>query len=419
MSLRLLILSVWAAAAFGAQAPAEFRVSSSGAAPSYFAVKPEQAEAPPLLVAVPPQLERAAALAVLEQWKGAASSHGWALAVPFGRLSGSADWADGSVRLLDAAVADACARLSADPTRVYLAASGEAAPLAFYAASRIPYRFAAAAVVGGDAWEAIETNRLFGANTSLVPVLWAAARPAVEPTLRKLEAAGYNAVLRSREESTPQAILQWLSSHRLPPHPPKVDCETGNPAFARCYWIQIARFDPAQRNDALPVSRVPPSSGAYFELGRFGYSLADPGPGVRVERLPENYRGPLRTGDRIVAVGGRPVENGAAYQTLMDRLSEERPIAVMVERGGQRLRLETRVVLPRREENFTARVQAQWLPDTSELLVISRGVAELRLDLPAGWLPARINWNGEAAGTASSAGCWLLTAGAALRPCAM
>jgi hypothetical protein len=418
MTLRLLVLSVWAAAALGVQNPSEFRVSLSGGALSYYGVRPEKAEAPvPLLIVVPPRLERAAALAAFEQWNGPASSRGWALAVPFGRWSGSGDWADASARLLEAAAADASARLEADPARVYLAASGDAAPVAFYAASRIPHRFAAAAVLGGDAWEAIETNRLFGANTALVPVLWAAPRPAAEPALRKLEAAGYNAVLRPPEETPPEAALEWLSGHRLERYPAKVDCETGNSAFARCYWIQITRFDPAQRNDALPVSRVPPSSGAFFEFGRFGYSRTDPGPGVQVERLPENYRGPLRIGDRIVAVGGRPVENGAAFQTLMDQLSEERPAALMVQRGGQRLRLETSVVLPRREENFTARIQAQWFPDTGEVLLISRGVSEMRLELPAGWLPARLNWNGEDAGTASRAGCWMLAAGAPLRPC--
>jgi len=65
----------------------------------------------------------------------------------------------------------------------------------------------------------------------------------------------------------------------------------------------------------------------------------------------------------------------------------------------------------------TARIQTEYFPDTREVLVISRQVAELRLDLPAHFLPAHLNWNGNAAGTVDKPGCWLLAVGAQAKAC--
>jgi hypothetical protein len=99
-------------------------------------------------------------------------------------------------------------------------------------------------------------------------------------------------------------------------------------------------------------------------------------------------------------------------------MTEEKGVAVLVQRGKERLRLETRIVLPKREEVLTARVQAEYLADQKDLLVITRGVGELRLDLPEDWLPTHVNWNGIDMGSADKPGCWLLGAGtAAARPC--
>jgi hypothetical protein len=62
-------------------------------------------------------------------------------------------------------------------------------------------------------------------------------------------------------------------------------------------------------------------------------------------------------------------------------------------------------------------VQAQYLPDSKEVLVISRGAGEVRITLPDYWLPCSINWNGNELGKANSAGCWLLAAGQPARRC--
>jgi hypothetical protein len=52
------------------------------------------------------------------------------------------------------------------------------------------------------------------------------------------------------------------------------------------------------------------------------------------------------------------------------------------------------------------------------VLIITRQVGELWVNLPEYWLPAHLNWNGTDMGTANKPGCWVLGAGtAAAKPC--
>jgi hypothetical protein len=288
-------------------------------------------------------------------------------------------------------------------------------------ASRAPHLIAAAVALGGSPRDAIETNRLFGGNTALDPVLWVvdpAGQASAEPFRRALTDAGYNIVMRSSQGFTEDAALEWLGNARLQQYPSKADCETGNLAFGRCYWIRIARFDAGQRNDVLLSTRVRPGSGASLGLGGFGYRASAPGPGVLVEWLPEGYKGPLKLQDRIVSLAGQAMADAAAYVSLLEGMTEEKGVAVLVQRGKERLRLETKIVLPKREEALTARAQAEYFPDEKDLLVITRQIGELRLDLPEYWIPAHINWNGIDMGTADKPGCWVLGSGTtAARPC--
>jgi hypothetical protein len=66
----------------------------------------------------------------------------------------------------------------------------------------------------------------------------------------------------------------------------------------------------------------------------------------------------------------------------------------MVRRGKDRIRVETRIVVPRREPVITARVKAEYLPDDHQIVLISRSVTEMRVTIPAEWLPADLLWNG-------------------------
>lgn len=324
---------------------------------------------------------------------------------------------DAGVAAIERAVQDARKQREIDPLRTYIAGDSEGASAVFYAASRRPDLWAAALALGGNPKAAIDTSRLFGANMALVPLLWVTTdAPLLQKSKTKLTAAGFNLELLPEDVTFEQAFAR-LAGHTRDAVPPQVDCETDSPAFGRCYWVEITRLDPTQRNDVLPSTRVIPGSGAGLAVGGFGFNAGAPGPGLAVEWLPDKYKGPLKLGDRIVSVGGKEIRDARDYVETMDEVREEKNVGVILQRGKERIRIETRIVLPKRTEASTARVQAQYLPDSKEVLVISRGAGEVRITLPDYWLPCSINWNGNELGKANSAGCWLLAAGQPARRC--
>ena len=339
-------------------------------------------------------------------WEEAAAVRGWRLL----QLA-PVEVTDAGVKTVQGAVEEYKKHTAVDATRVYLVGAGPGAAAVFYLAARAPEMWAAALAVEGSPRAAIDTNRLFAANTQWVPVLW------VSSALERPAMPGYNLEPRAAGETTLGQALEWLGSHQRDPFPAKVDCETGNPELARCYWVEMRKLDFSRRNDVLGSSRVRPGSGAALELGGFGFNPGAAGPGLAVSWLPENYQGPLKLGDRIVAVGGTEIANGRAYLEHMNQANEEKRVVVVIQRGKRRERVETRIVLRRREEVQTARVQAEYLADAREVLIISRGVEELRLTLPHYWVPCPINWNGTAAGTADAAGCWAVAEGGRVKRC--
>ena len=349
-----------------------------------------------------------------EAFGQAAAARGWEFAAIPEALPG-----DAAVRQIEEAVEQAAKRRPIDTTRTYLIGRGTAGATVFYTVSRRPDLWAAALAAGGNPDLAIETNRLFGANAGMVPILWAVQAgdlAKAEPTRARLAAKGFNIEIAARPMNVPEAF-DWLAAHKSYPYPAKVDCETGSPAFARCHWLQIAKFDPSARNDVLPLSRVAPGLGAYLALGGFAYSLGDPGPGILLNWLAPNYPGPLKLNDRIVSIGGTPIKNARGFVEFMDGQKEERALGVVVLRGKERLRMESRIALAKREENVTARVRAEFLADGHQVLLITRGVGAVRLDLPSYWTPCAINWNGVEAGNADAAGCWTVTAGGTAQKC--
>jgi hypothetical protein len=287
--------------------------------------------------------------------------------------------------------------------RAFLIAEHELSPAAFYAASRTPDIWTAAVAVGGSPRAAIATNRLFGANTQITPVLWIAEAAEAELFAPRLRQANFRVEVRN--SATAGDVVLWLRSQQRDAFPDVADCETGNPQFGRCFWVEMTSFDAKRRNDVLNSTRVHPGSGAYLDLGGFGYDAKAPGPGVLVSWLPEKYSGPLQTGDRIVAVAGKDIRNAQGYIELMDAQVDSRAAAVIVLRGKERKRIETRIVLPPREETVTARVQARYLPETREILLITRQVSGLRVTVPEAWSGAGASWNGQDLGKLD-AGCW-------------
>ena len=128
-----------------------------------------------------------------------------------------------------------------------------------------------------------------------------------------------------------------------------------------------------------------------------------------VASLQEKYSGPLKTGDRLIALDGRPLADARQYLELMEKFTEEKPAVVTVQRGKERMRVETRIVLPRREAGVTSRVQAQYLPAEKEIQIVSRTITEMRVTVPAEWVPATLLWNGLSLENVKEAGCWVLS----------
>ncbi len=340
-------------------------------------------------------------------WQAWCQERGWQFLEPWSQLQGKS--IDLRIKALAGKVEEAKKTLGVDDTRVYLAGQGESASVVFYMVSRIPDVWAAAVAAGGSPRAAIDSNRLFAANTTNLPVLWLSGDKNEEPLGQKLKSTGFNVEWRTEPAAKPSEIFDWLAGHQRDPSPTTADCETGTPLFPRCYWVEVTKFDPAERNDVLESTRVPPiGSGASLEIGPFGFNPSAPGPGVLVSWLPEKYEGPLKLNDRIVALGGKELKDGAQYAQIMYQTFDEKPVVVMVERGKQHIRLETKVVRPGREESVTARVRARYLPDLQEVEVISRSIAQMKLLLPESWLPAKISWNGTEVTKAEAGGCWLL-----------
>jgi PDZ domain-containing protein len=340
-------------------------------------------------------------------WQASCTERGWQFLDPWNGLPGKTT--DERLLALAAKVAEAGKQPGVDPDRVYLAAQGTFVPTLFFIAARLPDLWAAAAAVGGSPRSAIDSNRLFAGNTTNLPVLWLFANKEEEPLGKRLQSAGFNLEWSEASAAKPPEIFDWLAGHTRDAFPTTADCETGSPLFTHCYWLEVTKFDPAERNDVLDSTRVEPiGSNAILAIGPFGYNPGEAGPGVLVTSLPDKYGGPLKVDDRILEMGGKQIKDGADYTQILYRTFEEKPVVVMVQRGKEHLRMETKIVMAGRMEVLTARVRAQFLPEMREVEVVSRAVVQMKVTLPAGWLPVKISWNGTEVTEAAAAGCWLL-----------
>ena len=340
------------------------------------------------------------------QWRNWTRELGWQVIAP---ASAPGADIDARVRALAAAVETAIRSGSVDPARVYIAGRGDAGGAVFYAVSRMPDLWAAGVALGGSPKAALDTNRIFTANFTNVPMLWISGDDS-KPMVDKLTAAKLNLEWQPASSgANPVSLIQWLARHKKDAFPLAIDCETNAPAFARCYWIQPTKFDASERNDVLASTRIPGGTGAALDLGGFGFRTDDPGPGVLVTSLPEKYSGPLKPGDRLFALDGKPLASARQYLELMEKVTEEKLAVVTVQRGKDRVRVETRITLPRRDAGITSRVEAQYLPAEKEVQVVSRTITEMRVTVAAEWVPATLVWNGLTLENLKEGGCWVLS----------
>jgi hypothetical protein len=129
---------------------------------------------------------------------------------------------------------------------------------------------------------------------------------------------------------------------------------------------------------------------------------------VKVAFLPEKYSGPLKVGDTLEALDGKPIDNARQLMQILEKTDASRNAVVMVRRAKDRIRVETRIVVPRREAVVTARVKAEYMPEYRQIVLISRAVTEMRVTIPAEWIPGDLLWNGLTLENVKTAGCYLL-----------
>jgi len=340
------------------------------------------------------------------QWSKWTQEIGWQLIVPT-VANGAAP--DARVEAIGAAVRAAIKDGSADAAHIYLAGRSEAAAAVFYAISRVPDLWAAGLALGGSPKPALDTGRIFAANFTNTPVLWVSDGAGDAELAGQLKSAGLNLEWRSAKNLSIAQVFAALLQHTHGEFPHDADCETNTPKFARCYWMEPTKFDAAERNEVLPPSRMMIGSGATLGLGEFGYKTDDPGPGVLISVLPKDYSGPLKIGDRLIELDGQPIADARDYIDRMNKMTSEKLMAGLVQRGKEKLRFETRVVLPRPDEFVTARLQGKYDPEDKTIQIISRSVTELRVTIPPEWVPSDVYWNGVSLEDLTKPGCYLLT----------
>jgi len=339
-------------------------------------------------------------------WQKWTAELGWQVIAP--AIDSKID-ADARAIAVADAVHAAIANSTADAKHIYLAGRGADAALVFYIVSRVPDLWSAGLALGGSPKPALAGGRVFGANFTNTPVLWISDAPGDGELASRLKSAGLNLEWRDAKGVTIAKLFEELGRHARNDFPSVADCETNTAKFAKCYWLEPSKFDGGERNDVLPNTRVIDGSGASLDLGGFGYKLTDAGPGVLISYLPQDYIGPLKTGDRLIELDGAPVEDARDFDARLNKMYAEKTMVALIQRGKERLRLDTRVIMPRPDAMVTARVQGKYDPEFKTVQIMSRSVSELRVTIPPQWTPAGLYWNGLAIEDLAKPGCYLLT----------
>ena len=92
----------------------------------------------------------------------------------------------------------------------------------------------------------------------------------------------------------------------------------------------------------------------------------------------------------------------------MKSIADSRDAVVTVQRGTARQRVETRIVAPKRPSVVSARAQGKFDAEEREIAIVSRAVSEMRVTIPAHWVPATLNWNGLPLDELKEPGCLAL-----------
>jgi hypothetical protein len=347
-----------------------------------------------------------AGAAETDQWRQWTQAAGWQLIAPkFENASNP----DARVQAVAAAVQAAIKDSGVDPARVYLAGRGDNAAAVFYIISRAPDLWAAGLAIGGSPRPALETARIFTANFTNTPVLWIGGPPGSEELAGKLKSQGLNVEWHSATGLDNAALFQMLAQRVRSEFPTSANCETNSPTFARCYWMEPTKFDLNERNESLYTTLLRDGSGAALDLGGFGFKTTDPGPGVLITYLPKEYSGPLKLNDRIVEIDGAPITDARDFLDRMSKVQKPKEVVALIQRGRERIRQDTRIVLPQPGAVPTAHVEGMYNAKSKSVEIVTRAVTEMRVTIPPQWVPSDLFWDGIEVAKLSKPGCYLLS----------
>jgi poly(3-hydroxybutyrate) depolymerase len=194
--MRLVFLALIAAALGAQESPKEAKVSVPGGELRYLYAAAGAGSAP-LLFLLPGSVDDPSLQKLFAQWRPMAAARGWNLVMP---IVGGAS--DGAVKAVELLLADAKKRLpGVDENRIYLAGQGASTAEVFYTLSREPDLWAAGLAIQGSPAPAINSFRLFGANTAEAPLLWIAPAAEADMFRQKLSVVEFNYETRPSDVS--------------------------------------------------------------------------------------------------------------------------------------------------------------------------------------------------------------------------
>ncbi|MEI9973068.1 MAG: hypothetical protein WDO73_14030 [Ignavibacteriota bacterium] len=300
-----------------------------------------------------------------------------------------------------------------DTSRIYLAGRGDATRLVFYAISRMPDRWAAGIAVGGSPKGAIDTNRIFAINFTNTPVLWASTGANDSEYAKRLKLAGLNLEWRPSSElkqSRRAGMAGRPRAGRVPAHGGLRDefADLRELLLGAAYQVRPCGAQRRGADDTDPRRLRDVARSGRIRLSRRRSRPRCQGrlPAGKVSGTAQS--GPLKVGDVLEALDGKPIDTARQLMQILEKVDATRNAVVMVRRAKDRIRVETRIVVPRREPVVSARVKAEYMPEYHQIVLISRAVTEMRVTVPEAWIPGDLLWNGLTLENVKSPGCYLL-----------
>mgnify|MGYP001557543256 CR=1 FL=1 len=328
---------------------------------------------------------------------------GWFHLVPFGQ-KGAAWWEQVGMANVLSQIAKLKAKYSIDDDRVYLGGFSDGGSAAFCFAMTKPSTFAAFVALNGHMGVGSLDGDLstFVGNMKQTPIYAVTTDkdqlyPTTKmlPTIRLAQLADAQITYRTlsgthtfdySDKEIPR-IANFLKRSIRNPFSGAVDWETATKDFGRCHWIQILALNPGEKKahwhqEANLVLKSEQITIGFHEDGDFK------GDGDKVKSLAKGdtvaRQIGLKEGDIIVRGGQMKITNGDDLAKYKKSLKRGSPIALLVKRGEELIKLRGTIPPPEYYYLFkrirpSARVRAHLLGN--QLEIEASRAAKMRLFL--------------------------------------